>query len=66
MKLYSAGPSITFNESLEVSIEVPETQPIYNFEQHQWSNEITLEEARKKLEITMYPFKEVSLSLSIV
>lgn len=59
MKLFSGGPSIVFNETLQISIEVPNSQPIYDFDKHRWTKEIPLIDATNKLEQTMYPFKEV-------
>ena len=59
MKLYSTGPSVVFNDTMEVTIEIPMDEPVYNFDQFKWDKEITLEEARRVLEITFYPFKEV-------
>ena len=59
MKLYSTGPSIVFNETMEVTLEIPVDEPTYDFNQFKWDKEITVEEARRVLEVTFYPFKEV-------
>ena len=59
MKLYSANPSIVFNETEDVTLYIPDRQPPYNFDQFVWDQEISVEEAISKIEITMYPFKEV-------
>lgn len=58
--MYSTDPSIMFNDTQRVSIEIPDNQPQYDFTKHTWTKEIPLEEAISKLEKTMYPFKEVS------
>ena len=59
MKLFSSGPSIVFNDTMEVTLEIPMDEPVYDFDQFKWDKEITLGEARRALEITFYPFKEV-------
>lgn len=61
LNLFSAGPSIMFTDEINVSIEIPDSQPVYSFNKLTWNNEITLDEAVIKLEKTLYPFKEVSL-----
>ena len=63
MKLYSASPSIMFTDNTDVSIEVPDSQPVYPFHELSWNNEISVDEAVIKLEKTLYPFKEVSIIL---
>ena len=60
MAMYSTGPSIIFNDTQRVSIEIPDSQPQYDFTKHTWTKEIPHEKAISKLEKTMYPFKEVS------
>ena len=62
MKLYSSGPSILFTDKTDVSIEVPDSQPVYPFHQLSWNNDISVDEAVIKLEKTLYPFKEVSIA----
>lgn len=65
MKLYSTGPSIVFNETMEVTLEIPLEEPVYNFDQFKWDKEITLREARRAMEVTFYPFKEVCVAAYI-
>lgn len=63
MKLYSTGPSIVFNDSLEVMLTIPLEEPVYNFDHFKWDKEITMEEAYRILGVTFYPFKEVDCHL---
>lgn len=59
MKMYSANPSVIFNDTENVTLYIPDRQLPYDFDQFVWDQEMPVEEAISKIAKTMYPFKEV-------